>query len=91
MDLPPAPREGEYGAATQVSFVRRSCAPRCIRWPRRHPPDMLMRPQYASEDYADYLSVLRLPPDRLRASDLNEVLMPDHVDRLRFSVSPLQV
>jgi beta-phosphoglucomutase-like phosphatase (HAD superfamily) len=37
-----------------------------------------------------WYAALAEAPDRLRASDLNEVLQPDHLDRLRFSNFPLQ-
>ena len=37
-----------------------------------------------------YWASLMDAPDRLRASDLNEVLQPDHLDRLRFTNFPLQ-
>lgn len=43
-----------------------------------------------TDSYADFFSPLRAPPSQLRASDLDEVLQPDHMDRLRFSNSPLQ-
>ena len=36
-----------------------------------------------------FYAALYEEPDRLRASDLNEVLMPDHLDRLRFTNFPL--
>ncbi len=36
-----------------------------------------------------YWAPLMERPDRLRASDLNELLMPGHLDRLRFANSPL--
>ena len=37
-----------------------------------------------------FFAALQEAPDRLRASDLNEVLLPDHLDRLRFTNFPLQ-
>jgi hypothetical protein len=37
-----------------------------------------------------WYAALSEAPDRLRASDLNEVLLPDHLDRLRFTNFPLQ-
>jgi len=37
-----------------------------------------------------WYAALQEAPDRLRASDLNEVLQPDHLDRLRFTNYPLQ-
>ena len=37
-----------------------------------------------------FYAALLEAPDRLRASDLNEVLQPDHLDRLRFTNFPLQ-
>ena len=43
-----------------------------------------------SEGYDDYTAPLRLTPDRLRASDLNELLMPDYLSRHKFNVSPMQ-
>ena len=39
---------------------------------------------------AGWYAALAEAPDRLRASDLNEVLPPDHLERLRFTNSPLQ-
>jgi len=48
-------------------------------------------PQAYETEYVTFDSALNLPPDRLRASDLDVILMPDHYERLRFSVSPLQV
>jgi len=36
-----------------------------------------------------YWAPLANAPDKLRASDLNELLQPDHLDRLRFTNSPL--
>jgi beta-phosphoglucomutase-like phosphatase (HAD superfamily) len=45
-------------------------------------------------DHADYYSnsnaPASLPPDRLRASDLDELLLPDYMDRLRYAQKPLQ-
>uniref|UniRef100_A0A7S2G128 Uncharacterized protein n=1 Tax=Haptolina brevifila TaxID=156173 RepID=A0A7S2G128_9EUKA len=37
-----------------------------------------------------YWAGLQEAPDRLRASDLNELLQPDHLDRLRFANFPMQ-
>ena len=37
-----------------------------------------------------FYAALQEAPDRLRASDLNEVLLPDHLERLRFTNFPLQ-
>jgi len=37
-----------------------------------------------------YYAGLAEAPDRLRASDLNELLLPGHLDRLRFTNFPLQ-
>jgi len=37
-----------------------------------------------------YWAALQEAPDRLRASELNEVLQPDHLDRLRFANFPMQ-
>ena len=37
-----------------------------------------------------FYASLQEEPDRLRASDLNEVLLPDHMNRLRFTNFPLQ-
>jgi len=37
-----------------------------------------------------FYAALQEEPDRLRASDLNEVLLPDHLDRLKFTNFPLQ-
>jgi len=37
-----------------------------------------------------FYAALAEAPDRLRAADLNEVLQPDHLDRLRFTNFPLQ-
>ena len=37
-----------------------------------------------------YWAALMEAPDRLRASDLNELLQPDHLDRLRFTNFPMQ-
>ena len=37
-----------------------------------------------------YWAALQEAPDRLRASDLNELLQPDHMDRLRFANFPMQ-
>lgn len=42
------------------------------------------------DTYADYFSPLRQAPGQLRASDLEEVLQPDHMERLRFTNNPLQ-
>lgn len=42
------------------------------------------------DDYEDYWAPLRQRPDRLRGSDLNELLQPDHLSRLRFINSPMQ-
>jgi len=36
-----------------------------------------------------YWAPLLQTPDRLRASDLNELLLPDHLERLKFRNSPL--
>jgi len=62
-DLPPAPREGEYGSALASPLAG---------------------------EYADWGSLARLPPAQLRGSDLNELLQPDSVQRLRFVVSPME-
>jgi len=40
--------------------------------------------------YDTWDAPLYAEPDRLRASDLNEVLLPDHLDRLKFNNQPLQ-
>jgi len=42
------------------------------------------------DTYADFYAPLRQSPGQLRASDLDEVLQPDHIERLRFSNNPLE-
>jgi len=38
----------------------------------------------------DWYSPIYMEPSRLRASDLNEVLQPDHIERLLYTNQPLQ-
>ena len=45
----------------------------------------------AAEEYDGYYAPLSYSPDRLRGSDLNELLYPNYMDRAKFNVSPMQV
>ena len=45
----------------------------------------------AAEEYDGYYAPLSNSPDKLRGSDLNELLYPDYMDRAKFNVSPMQV
>lgn len=47
-------------------------------------------PSRSADDVGGYWDPLSYSPDRLRASDLNELLHPDYLDRAKFSVSPMQ-
>ena len=45
----------------------------------------------AAEEYDGYYAPLSYSPERLRGSDLNELLYPNYMDRAKFNVSPMQV
>jgi len=44
----------------------------------------------AAEEYDGYYAPLSYSPERLRGSDLNELLYPNYMDRAKFNVSPMQ-